>query len=183
QMREPETNASRDCSNAHWVSTAQGALHPPLEGEGRCVWSERNEQRGRVISKHGHRPKPETVTPPRRSLHSRRPCPPGRVRDDLRNHFAAAAFLHSERNFLRSLPCSPLASACFEHSSDSAVRAFFSAGVLASAGALVSVFVVSLAAGAVVCAKAVPISSREARVVAVAREESLVMGHLDMKGG
>ena len=26
------------------------------------------------------------------------------------------AFLHSSRNFLRSLPCRPLASACFEHS-------------------------------------------------------------------
>src|SRR5947199_156148 len=48
-------------------------------------------------------------------------------------HFAlgAAPFLQSERNFLRSLPCSPLASASFEHSSEAAVRgfsAFFSVG-------------------------------------------------------
>src|SRR5437879_2824394 len=49
--------------------------------------------------------------------------------------FSAAVFLHSERNFLRSLPLSPLASASFEHSSEAAVRgfsAFFSAGVFAS---------------------------------------------------
>src|SRR5437667_12121422 len=55
-------------------------------------------------------------------------------------HFAleAASFLQSERNFLRSLPCSPLASASFEHSSEAAVRGF-------------SAFF-SVAAGAVVCA-------------------------------
>lgn len=29
------------------------------------------------------------------------------------------SFLHSSRNFFRSLPCRPLASACFEHSRDS----------------------------------------------------------------
>jgi hypothetical protein len=37
-------------------------------------------------------------------------------------HFlSAAVFLQSERNFLRSLPCSPLASASLEHSSEAAV--------------------------------------------------------------
>src|SRR5258705_12614441 len=64
------------------------------------------------------------------------PLPQGDKGDD---HFAfsAEAFLHSERNFLRSLPCSPLASACFEHSSEAAVRgfsAFFSAGAIFGAG-------------------------------------------------
>src|SRR5207244_1210849 len=80
--------------------------------------------------------------------------------------------LHSERNFLRSLPCSPLASACLEHSSDAAVRgfsAFFSAGaaVVFAAGAGV--------AGAVACAKAEPINSREAKAVAIAREDIVLM--------
>src|ERR1700739_1187465 len=87
------------------------------------------------------------------------------------------AFLHSERNFLRSLPCSPLASASFEHSSDSAVRG------LASFGALASAFgAASLRAGAAVCAKAPPTSSREARAVAVASVEIVFMGHLVRKG-
>src|SRR6266446_4973285 len=47
----------------------------------------------------------------------------------------AAVFLHSARNFLRSLPLSPLASASFEHSREAAVRgfsAFFSGGALVS---------------------------------------------------
>jgi hypothetical protein len=47
----------------------------------------------------------------------------------------AASFLHSERNFLRSLPFRPLASASLEHSSDSAERGlaiFLSAGAAAS---------------------------------------------------
>ena len=68
-----------------------------------------------------------------------------------------AAFLHSDMNFLRSLPCRPLASASFEHSSDSALRgfsAFFSAGAILVAGAGV--------AGAVVCAKAELIRNRDA---------------------
>src|SRR5437763_982117 len=50
----------------------------------------------------------------------------------------AASFLQSERNFLRSLPCSPLASASLEHSSEAAVRgfsAFFSVAAGAAAGA------------------------------------------------
>ncbi len=65
------------------------------------------------------------------------------------------------RNFLRSLPCRPLASASLEHSSDSALRgfsAFFSAGAILVAGAGV--------AGAVVCANAELISSRDANAVA-----------------
>src|SRR6476620_6598802 len=92
--------------------------------------------------------------------------------------FAAAVFLHSERNFLRSLPLSPLASASFEHSSEAAVRGF---SAFFSAGALVSVLVASVLAGAVVCADAAPISRREATAVAVAKEEILVMGHLGLK--
>src|SRR3954447_12445372 len=86
----------------------------------------------------------------------------------------SALALHSERNFLRSLPCRPLASASFEHSSEAAecgFSAFFSAGALASAfGASV------LAAGAVVWAVAAPISSNEATAVAMAKAEILVMG-------
>src|SRR5258708_5284162 len=42
-------------------------------------------------------------------------------------HFFAASLaclMQSERNFLRSLPCSPLSSACFEQSSDSGLCAF-----------------------------------------------------------
>jgi hypothetical protein len=33
--------------------------------------------------------------------------------------FAFNSFLHLDRNFTRSLPCKPFASACFEHSMDS----------------------------------------------------------------
>src|SRR5438874_6243771 len=95
-------------------------------------------------------------------------------------HFAlgAAPFLQSERNFLRSLPCSPLASASFEHSSEAAVRGF---SAFFSAGALVSALGASVLAGAVVCADAEPISSSEAMAVAVARAEIFVMGHLGLK--
>jgi hypothetical protein len=39
-----------------------------------------------------------------------------------------------------------------------------------------------LAAGAAVCANAVPISNRDARAVAVAREEIFVMRHLNLNG-
>ena len=45
-----------------------------------------------------------------------------------------ADLLHSERNFLRSLPCSPLASASFEHSSE---RAACCTGAVADGEALV----------------------------------------------
>src|SRR6266568_1405547 len=95
-------------------------------------------------------------------------------------HFglSAAVFLHSERNFLRSLPFSPLASASFEHSSEAAVRGF---SAFFSAGALVSALGASVLAGAVVCADAEPISSSEAMAVAVARAEIFVMGHLGLK--
>jgi hypothetical protein len=59
-----------------------------------------------------------------------------------------------------------------EHSSDAAVRgfaAFFSAGAAAlSAGAGV--------AGAAVCAKAELINSRDAKAVAAAREDMVIMG-------
>src|SRR4030081_1138529 len=88
--------------------------------------------------------------------------------------------MHSLRNFLRSLPLSALASACFEHSSDSAVRGL--ASFFSAAGGLASVLVASLAAGADGCADVEPISSSEASAVAVAREENFVMGHLKWKG-
>src|SRR5258708_7795330 len=89
-------------------------------------------------------------------------------------HFAlsAAVFLHSDMNFLRSLPWRLLLSASFEHSSEAAVRGFFSAGAALAAGAAVSV----LAAGAVVCANAELISSRDAKAVAAAREDRVIMG-------
>src|SRR3954447_24013706 len=89
---------------------------------------------------------------------------------------AAASFLHLERNFLRSLPCTSLASASLEHSMDSAVRglaSFFSAGAIVSDFILASVLVSVLAAGAV-CAIAVPASRREARA-AIATREAMVM--------
>src|SRR5438876_11054236 len=102
------------------------------------------------------------------------PCPAAMT--TAAGHFAlsAAAFLHSERNFLRSLPLSPLASASFEHSSEAAVRgfsAFFSAGAIFGAGVVAGAGVV----GAVVCANAEPISSRDAKAVAATREEIVVI--------
>src|SRR5947209_7933407 len=94
-------------------------------------------------------------------------------RERGKNHFglSAAAFLHSDMNFLRSLPWTPLVSASFEHSSDAAVRgfsAFFSAGAAFVAGAGV--------AGAVVWAKAELIKSKDAKTVAAAREDRVIMG-------
>src|SRR2546425_12978662 len=91
-----------------------------------------------------------------------------------RGHFAlsAAAFLHSERNFLRSLPLSPLASASFEHSSEAAVRGF---SAFFSAGAIFGVVAGAGVAGAVVCASAELTSSRDAKAVAATREEIVVI--------
>src|SRR5690349_24164564 len=48
-----------------------------------------------------------------------------------------ACALHSLRNFLRSLPCRPLASASLEHSIEAAVRGFSAFSLLAGAGAAV----------------------------------------------
>src|SRR5262245_92736 len=76
--------------------------------------------------------------------------------------------MHSERNFLRSLPCRPLASACLEHSSDSAERSF--AGFFSVVAGAAVVFASVLAAGAAVCAKAVPVARSEARATAAKRE-------------
>src|SRR5437899_8323179 len=75
-------------------------------------------------------------------------------------HFALSAdvFLHSDMNFLRSLPWRLLVSASFEHSSDAAVRglaAFFSAGAIFVAGSAFAGAVLAAGAGvvgAVVCA-------------------------------
>src|ERR1700680_3585619 len=89
-------------------------------------------------------------------------------------HFglSAAVFLHSDMNFLRSLPWTPLVSASFEHSREAALRgfsAFFSAaGAAFAAGAGV--------AGVVVCANAELISSRDAKAVAATREDIVIMG-------
>src|SRR3954464_14363842 len=94
-----------------------------------------------------------------------------------KNHFglSAAAFLHSDMNFLRSLPWSFLASASFEHCSEAAVRGFsaffsvvaFGAGAVFAAGAGV--------AGAVVCANAELASNKDAIAVAATREENVIM--------
>src|ERR1700730_12452499 len=86
---------------------------------------------------------------------------------------AFASFLHSAMNFLRSLPCSVLVSASFEHSSEAAVRgaaAFFSAGAIFVSGA-----VFAAGAGAAVCANAEPTSSSDAMAVAATRDERLIM--------
>ena len=72
----------------------------------------------------------------------------------------------------RSLPCRPLASACFEHSSDTALRSVLAFGAVVVAGA---VFAAGAAAGAVDWAEAGPASSRAATVVARAREDNLIM--------
>src|SRR5258707_5767226 len=101
------------------------------------------------------------------------PLPQG---DKGGDHFAfsAEAFLHSERNFLRSLLCSPLASACFEHSSEAAVRgfsAFFSAGAIFGAGVAAG----AGEAGAVGCANAGPISSKDTTAVAAMPGEIVVI--------
>jgi hypothetical protein len=88
----------------------------------------------------------------------------------------AEAFLHSDMNFLRSLPWTPLASASFEHCSEAAVRgfsAFFSAGAIFGTGA---VFAAGAGvAGVAVCAKAELMSSKDATAVAAAREENVIM--------
>jgi hypothetical protein len=97
------------------------------------------------------------------------------LRPGQENHFglSAAAFLHSDMNFLRSLPWSFLASASFEHCSEAAVRgasAFFSAAAF-GAGAVFA----AGAAGVVVCANAELTSNKDAIAVAAAREENVIM--------
>ena len=61
---------------------------------------------------------------------------------------AFAALTHSERNFLRSLPCRPFSSACFEHSIDSGLCGFSAFLAGAAAG-------VEVAGAVVVCPEAV----------------------------
>jgi hypothetical protein len=99
------------------------------------------------------------------------------LRPGHENYFglSAAAFLHSDMNFLRSLPWSFLASASFEHCSEAAVRgasAFFSA---AAFGAGADFAVGAGAAGVVVCANAELTSNKDAIAVAAAREENVIM--------
>ena len=119
------------------TSKSQKANYATIPWRGRVGshGAKRNARRGGVtVSQIGYCPKRETVTPPRCSFHSRRPTSElcssrtlqGRVRERVLCSRAylglsAAVFLHSERNFLRSLPCRPLASASFEHSRDAAV--------------------------------------------------------------
>src|ERR1700737_4141989 len=99
----------------------------------------------------------------------------GQIIAGCHDHFVLAAasfavFLHSDMNFLRSLPWTPLVSASFEHSSDAEVRGFFSAGAIGvafAAGAGV--------AGGVVCANAELIKNRDAKAVAAAREAIVIM--------
>src|SRR5471032_3411958 len=92
------------------------------------------------------------------------------------DHFglSAAAFLHSDMNFLRSLPWTPLVSASFEHSSEAAVRgfsAFFSAGAAFGAGAVFA----AGAGGVIAWANAELMSSRDATAVAAARADRVIM--------
>src|SRR6202790_3398348 len=90
---------------------------------------------------------------------------------------AAASFLHSAMNFLRSLPWTALVSASLEHTSDAAVRgfaAFFSAGAAFATGAAFAAG--AGVAGGVVCAKAELINSRDAKAVAATREDMVIMG-------
>src|SRR6185437_2209828 len=86
-----------------------------------------------------------------------------------------ACFLQSERNFLRSLPCRPLASASFEHSSEAAVRGFWAFSAFA-AGA-------GLAAGAGVCASAEPASRSEAASARPAARKEVVIMEAPMRRG
>ena len=83
---------------------------------------------------------------------------------------SVAPFLQSDMNFLRSLPWTPLVSASFEHSSDAAVRCFFSAGaigVVFAAGAGV--------ADGVVWANAELIKNSDAKTVTATREDIVIM--------
>ncbi len=73
-------------------------------------------------------------------------------------------FRQSWRNFLRSSPCSFLASAWLEHSTDLALRSFFGAAAVGVAGTAGAVAAGALGAtGAVVCAKAGAAPSEAAR--------------------
>jgi hypothetical protein len=81
-----------------------------------------------------------------------------------------ASFLHWLMNLWRSLPWMSLASACFEHSIDAALRGF-SAFFSVAAGAAESL----LAAG--VCASTgLANSSRDAKAAVAAREDIVIMG-------
>jgi hypothetical protein len=85
--------------------------------------------------------------------------------------FVLFALTQSLRNFLRSLPFSPFASACLEHSIEAAERGFL-AVVVAAAGGL---DVAGAVEGAGVCAKTEPIRKRDATAVAANREEKVIM--------
>lgn len=84
-------------------------------------------------------------------------------------------FLQAARNFLRSLPWSPLASACFEHSSETALRSALGLAMGLALGAGAD-FAAGAAAGAVVWADADPASSSAATAVATVMDEILIMG-------
>jgi hypothetical protein len=68
--------------------------------------------------------------------------------------FFIRSFLHFARNALLGLPCRPFASACLEHSSDSAVRGFVGIVVLGAVFGIILPATGGLAVGGgVVCAK------------------------------
>src|SRR5690606_18874838 len=92
-----------------------------------------------------------------------------------RHHIALLGPLRqADRNFLRSLPCSPLASACFEQSSEAALLAGFAAAV----GAAGAIFAAGGEAGAgveVYCASAAPVNSVIANAPARHSEDIVLM--------
>ena len=97
----------------------------------------------------------------------RQPAIPKLGQARLVNHFGfAPVFLQSDRNFLRSLPCRPFASASLEHSSDASVR---------TTGGLAAILVDADAGGVGVgvagdCASAEPASKIEAKTLATKRD-------------
>jgi hypothetical protein len=85
--------------------------------------------------------------------------------------FVLFALMQSLRNFLRSLPFNPFASASLEHSIEAAERGLL-AVVAAAAGGVEAPGAVAGAG----CAKAEPIRKRDATAVAARREERVIIG-------
>src|SRR3984957_14371777 len=151
-----------------WLTAPYGksAISGQMRRDDRCnaLWSGSGRGSGSVRRLGPARKTKRAVSHPRWQ-------PGGWNQPKWRYYFLSlAAFLHSERNFLRSLPCSPLASASLEHSIDSALWAF--AGLAIGAGAAVS----DLAAGAAVdWAKTGVAKSRSDAPRAAARRDEFVM--------
>src|SRR5258708_31202985 len=83
------------------------------------------------------------------------------------------AFLHAERNFCRSLPFRPLASASFEHSIDFAVRAL-GAALAARAAAAAGVVAISAFAAPQLIARTTQTTSTPFTVLLLRRKETPV---------